>query len=187
MSVGELPEPTRRTVYVGTNETVDPIRGRGFFEEQARLFPELVTVGDELPPSGDRCRLAVVLMPANGAIATELEDVADLTCRCRAVVDVFVDLWTPDPAAGDAYLAWWRADGRRDNLEAAIHAADLVTAPRVEILTALLERGLAAWDRVAVVPDCPDGEVTEAAAVGWAQALLLASGCRHRGVAGVTG
>lgn len=169
----ELPEPTRRTVFVGTNDNVDWIRGRGFFEEQARLFPQITLVGREFGPGVDRCQLAVILQPSDPGIIAQIEHSATQLCRCRVIVDVYVDFWTPNPEISPEYLAWWTAENRLRNLEAAIRLADITVVSRPELVEVLARARLT--DRVAVVPDCPDGHETEAAIVAWTEALLLAS------------
>jgi DNA-binding transcriptional LysR family regulator len=176
MNIEDIPRPMRRINFVGANDDVDPIRGRTVFEVQAQVLPDLVRIGQGLLLETDRCGLYVVLMPASPGIAERLEHVAGLPCSCRSIVDVHADFWHPKAQLGGA-VDWWRSGDHLESLERCIRAADLVTVPSPEYVESLLKL----TPNVAVVPDCPDGELTEEAAAGWAQAMVLASGRPHGG------
>lgn len=175
MTIEDIPQPMRRINFVGSNDEVDPVRGRAVFEAQARVLPDLVRIGQGLLLETDRCGLYIVLMPAWPWIAERLEHVAALSCSCRSIVDVHADFWHPKAQLGGA-IDWWRSGDHLASLERCIRAADLVTVPGPAYVDSLLKL----TPNVAVVPDCPDGEPTEDAAAGWAQALMLAS-ARSRG------
>lgn len=175
MTTAELPSLPRRVNFVGTNDVSDPIRGRQIFEEADRLIPGMVRVGQVLRLENSRCGLYVVLMPCSAGIAAMLEYVAELPCSCRVIVDVRADFWNPTARlSGD--MDFWLQSGWVATLERCVRAADLVTVPSPAFVDSLLELS----PRVAVVPDCPDGEPTEEAVMGWSQALYLAS-ARRRG------
>lgn len=171
MTIEDMPQPMRRINFVGANDEVDPIRGRPVFESTARVLPDLVRISQELLLETDRCGLYIVVMPGWPGIADRLERVAALSCSCRSIVDVHADFWHPKAQLGGA-VDWWRSGGDHlASLERCIRAADLVTVPG----SAYVESLLKLTSNVAVVPDCPDGELTEEAAAGWSQAMVLAS------------
>lgn len=170
-----LPQPMRRLNYVGNGNELDAVRGLAIFDEVARHLPEIVRVGTSLRLETDRCGLYVVRLPVNAGTVEALETVATKPCGCRVIVDVCVDLWSENASiTGDA--RWWRTVAR-PQLERAMRCASLVTVPVPDLVDAVMRFN----ERVAVVPDCPNGEVTEAALTGWMEAQLLAVSHRREG------
>jgi hypothetical protein len=167
-----LPQPPRRTNYVGSGNDLDWVRGRGIYEEAANLLPELVRCGDRLVLESDRCGLYVVRMPVVSGIVLTLERLAAETCGCRVIVDVCADLWTEGAELTAEDPRWWRTVAR-PLLERAVRVADLVTVPH----PGLVDPVLALNPRVAVVPDCPDGVSTTEAMLAWTHATAIA--CRR--------
>lgn len=162
----------RRIHFIGCNDFADPIRGRACFDYLARTQPDVVVVHYDhvLTPDVDRCGLYIILMPSSEPVAWMVETISKKPCGCRAVVDVHADFWTPgDHVTGGR--DWWERDGHIYNLERCIKAADAVTVPSVEYVESVMEMN----PRVAVVPDSPDGSITEEAGLAWEQAIMIAN------------
>lgn len=165
-----LPQPPRRINFVGNGNEGDWTRGWGIYEQVAELLPHVARVGTRLELETDRCGLYVVRMPTTAGVVEALEAVAAKPCGCRVVVDVCADVWDPAAALVATDPRWWRVVAR-PYLERAVRAADLVTVPNPRLAEHVW---LHLSRRVAVVPDCPDGEIGTEAMLAWSNATLLA-------------
>lgn len=166
-----LAQPPRRMNYVGNGNDDDRVRGLGIFEQTAELLPELVRVGTTLELETDRCGLYVVRMPANERLVAALDVIANLRCPCRVIVDVCANPWVEGGITGDeAAVRHWTDPITIINLTRAVRAADLVTVPSLDVVDTVRSIN----PRIAIVPDCPDGEVTTEAMVAWTHATMIA-------------
>jgi len=170
--IEDSPRWLRRVNYVGNGNDGDAVRGWGVFEQIARELPDLARMGTSLTLETDRCGLYVVRMSVTSGIVTTLERLATARCSCRVIVDVSADLWTAGAEITAADPRWWR-EVARPQLERAMRVADLVTVPVPH--PSLIDAVSALNPRVAVVPDCPDGEITTEATLAWTQATMIAS------------
>src|SRR5512146_2512353 len=127
-----MPRLPHRVNYVGNGNDLDPVRGWEIFEGMERLTPGVARVGHDLRLETDRCGVYVVRLPVNAGMVETLERVSRLTCGCRVIVDVCVNLWSEDESENDSLIAtdprWWRTVAR-PRLERAMRCADLVTVP----------------------------------------------------------